>query len=100
MKTTLAPAKDILQQQNKTIKNSLNLTQMIQFLESTKKLPTIKEVIQSLQLPTVVPQIIITQLQSIYPKVTDRSTKIRITKTIEKMSKEFKDGLSHIAVEP
>jgi hypothetical protein len=61
---------------------------------------TAKEALNSLQIKTINTQVIITQLQTIHSKINDRSTKIRITKMIDKIQKEYvKDGMPHNAVE-
>lgn len=86
----IAPAKDLIQQQSKTIKPGLNMQQITQLLENYKPQSSAKECIQSLHPQTVNLQNIVTQLQTIHQKITDRSTKIRITKLIDKINKEAK----------
>ncbi len=95
----LAPAKDIIQQQAKTIKGSLNLQQIMQLIEYYKPQTPAKDTIQSLRLQLTSPQIIVTQLQAIHQKISDRSSKIRITKLIDKINKEVKDGMFNTSME-
>jgi len=98
-KSTLAPAKEILQQQGNTMKHSLNFTKILHLLENHKKFSTMAEIIRLLHLPTTDPQTIITQLESIHPIISDRSTKICITKLIKRILSEYNDGVPNNAVE-
>lgn len=83
-----APLKNTIIQQNKAIPNSLTLTQLVKLVETSKLTTTAEEAIKSLQIADPNPSIISIQLQSIYENITDRSTKIRITKLLDKISTE------------
>lgn len=99
IKQILNSVKELIHQQTKTIKNSLTQSQITQLLETYKSQATGKEILQASNLPAVNIHVIITQLQTVHSRITDRSTKIRITKTIEKLQEELKDGDSPNAME-
>lgn len=97
---TLVPLKETIQQQNKTLKNSLDMKQLTQLIEASKQYQTAKEALLTLQVKQLNIQAVIAQLQTIHGKITDRSTKIRITKLIDKIQKEYpNDGVSNTSVE-
>ncbi len=97
----LAPLKNIIDQQNKTLKHSLNTSQIIKLIDSSKQTSTAREAIKSLQIKQLNVQAISTQLQMIHGKIIDRRVKICNTKLLDKVKKEFKDGdVSNNAVEP
>lgn len=61
---------------------------------------TAREAFITLQLKQISLQVVTSPLQTIHNKTPDQSTKIRITKLLDKVKKEFKDGdMSNNAVE-
>lgn len=89
LRINLLPAKQCIDNNQKTLKESISFEKIISLINDNNKFSTAQELFNKLNIPLNSADTVFIQLKSVYAAINDHSTKIRITKLTNKITENL-----------